>query len=285
MSVPDNIEHCYDNHIEHLIPSMCHSIQFSCSFVEIRGSCDSRIVWSWLSPLQASGIDISLWLWLLPNCPYHVTIITTDSPVFQSLSLFFIAPNIGFSFTPDTTEPTSEWREPFTSSSCLSLIRFVEANKTSQLTHSHFSRQPRPQWAGPAERGGERGGESANNNNNEEEAGEEQDWPRPAKRRRSDPEHQEGVTPGEGRRLSPRPLPALPPWFHPPMALPLSAKEEVFEEGEGVTPPLMSPVSGLVSPFPGSTPGPGSSVMDPRHILHLLARKVRKLFTEISSNG
>ena len=92
----------------------------------------------------------------------------------------------------------------------------------------------------------------------------------------------------QGDRFTPRPLPVLPPWFHPPMALPLPVtKEEVFEEGEGpgVTPPLMSPlsspVSGLVTP---GSPGPGG-VMDPRHILHLLARKVRKLFAEISSNG
>ena len=135
----------------------------------------------------------------------------------------------------------------------------------------------------------------ANYNNNNNEAEEEQEWPS-AKRRRSDPESggrsQEAgqeLTPQEaqepGGRFTPRPLPVLPAWFHPPMALPaLVTKEEVLEEGEGVTPPLMSPISSPVSGL--ATPGsPGSGVMDPRHILHLLARKVRKLFAEISSNG
>ena len=135
----------------------------------------------------------------------------------------------------------------------------------------------------------------ANYNNNNNEAEEEQEWPS-AKRRRSDPESggrqeagqevtQEAQEPGG--RFTPRPLPVLPAWFHPPMALPaLVTKEEVLEEGEGpgVTPPLMSPISSPVSGL--ATPGsPGSGVMDPRHILHLLARKVRKLFAEISSNG
>ena len=91
------------------------------------------------------------------------------------------------------------------------------------------------------------------------------------------------------------------------MALPAQAKEEVIDhwppaseadsskddpdqvteaDGDkdpGVTPPLMSPLasplSGMVSPFPPGAPG-----VDPRQILHLLARKVQKLFAEISSN-
>ena len=80
------------------------------------------------------------------------------------------------------------------------------------------------------------------------------------------------------------PVPPVPSWWHPPLALPALTKEEVVEqEAEeagkepGVTPPLMSPLaspmSGMVSPFPpGLQPG---GVMDPRHLLHLLARKVR----------
>ena len=76
---------------------------------------------------------------------------------------------------------------------------------------------------------------------------------------------------------------ALPP-------LPAVAKQEIIEsEGAGdqgdkepgVTPPLMSPLSsplpGMVSPFPA----PGAGPMDPRNILHLLARKVQKLFSEL----
>ena len=49
----------------------------------------------------------------------------------------------------------------------------------------------------------------------------------------------------------------------------------------GVTPPLMSP--GLVSPFPPGIQPPG--VVDPRQLLHLLARKVRQLFADIPSPG
>ena len=107
----------------------------------------------------------------------------------------------------------------------------------------------------------------------EEEEGEDQSWPR-AKRRRS-----EEVL-ASGTPETPR-VPPLPSWWHPPLALPAQAKEELLETEEGVegdkeagvTPPLMSP--GLVSPFPPGIQPPG--VVDPRQLLHLLARKVRQL--------
>ena len=114
----------------------------------------------------------------------------------------------------------------------------------------------------------------------EEEEGEHQSWPR-AKRRRSE----EVLAPPDTPRVPP-----LPSWWHPPLALPAQAKEEVVETEEGVepgdkeagvTPPLMSP--GLVSPFPPGIQPPG--VVDPRQLLHLLARKVRQLFTDILSPG
>ena len=87
----------------------------------------------------------------------------------------------------------------------------------------------------------------------------------------------------------------MPAWFHPPMALPSLTKQEIVDDWSkeenissdpgdkepGVTPPLMSP-SGVISPIPQA---PATAPVDPRHILHLLARKVRKLFAEISSNG
>ena len=123
----------------------------------------------------------------------------------------------------------------------------------------------------------------------EEEEGEDQSWPR-AKRRRSDDVLGEGESP-----LPPQPphtprVPPLPSWWHPPLLLPAQTKQEVVEteeeEGEskeaGVTPPLMSP--GLVSPFPPGLPQP-PGVVDPRQLLHLLARKVRQLFAHIPSPG
>ena len=125
----------------------------------------------------------------------------------------------------------------------------------------------------------------------EEEEGEDQSWPR-AKRRRSEDVLGEGEREGEGDSPhlphAPR-VPPLPSWWHPPLALPAQAKEEVVEaeeEGDsnkeaGVTPPLMSP--GLVSPFPPGIQPPG--VVDPRQLLHLLARKVRQLFAGIPSPG
>ena len=86
---------------------------------------------------------------------------------------------------------------------------------------------------------------------------------------------------------------APPPWFHPPMALPTVPhlpKEEVLDpwtpsehsskSGEGgaeggvepgVTPPLMSPLPGLEGGPPHLPALP-----DPRHLLHLLTRKVRR---------
>ena len=114
----------------------------------------------------------------------------------------------------------------------------------------------------------------------EEEEGEDHSWPR-AKRRRS-----EDVLAG-GVADTPR-VPPLPSWWHPPLALPAQAKEELLEAEEvlepgdkeaGVTPPLMSP--GLVAPFPPGIQPPG--VVDPRQLLHLLARKVRQLFADILS--
>ena len=120
----------------------------------------------------------------------------------------------------------------------------------------------------------------------------------------------------EGLTPTPRPVPS---WFHPPMALPPPPKEEIIDHWPslppsetsskddveldstntnleinkdnlepGVTPPLMSPLAspmgGMVSPFQGMENMP-PGVMDPRHILHLLTRKVRQLFAEICSNG
>ena len=112
----------------------------------------------------------------------------------------------------------------------------------------------------------------------------------------------------EGLNPTPRPVPS---WFHPPLALPPPPKEEVMEGwppsesssredteiekdmnkdslDPGVTPPLMSPLSspmgGMVSPFSNMENLP-PGVMDPRHILHLLTRKVRQLSGEICSNG
>ena len=85
------------------------------------------------------------------------------------------------------------------------------------------------------------------------------------------------------------------------MALPAQAKEEIIDhwptaseasskddpdqvtevDGDkepGVTPPLMSPLaspmSGMISPFPPGTLPAGGPGVDPRQILHLLARKV-----------
>ena len=121
----------------------------------------------------------------------------------------------------------------------------------------------------------------------------------------------ETKTQNEGLNPTPRPIPS---WFHPPMALPPPPKEEIVEPWSslppseasskddveldkdlgkdnleaGVTPPLMSPLAspmgGMVSPFPGMENMP-PGVMDPRHILHLLTRKVRQLSAGICSNG
>ena len=114
----------------------------------------------------------------------------------------------------------------------------------------------------------------------EEEEAEDHSWPR-AKRRRSE----DVLVPAETAD-TPR-VPPLPSWWHPPLALPAQAKEELLDTEEGaeadkeagVTPPLMSP--GLVSPFPPGIQPPG--VVDPRQLLHLLARKVRQLFADILS--
>ena len=87
----------------------------------------------------------------------------------------------------------------------------------------------------------------------------------------------------------------LPPWFHPPLLLPAApCKEELLErtetesvassalldpargggEGDGVTPPLLSPsFRGLGSPLE-----PPQGLLDPRHIIHFLTRKVCQLF-------
>ena len=118
--------------------------------------------------------------------------------------------------------------------------------------------------------------EILNNNNVPEANDDEQDWPSAKRRRSDDPKESEGAS---------LVGPPLPPWFHPPMALPAVAKEEILEpwlpdrsskdEGEagdketGVTPPLMSP--DMMPPFPA--PG-GAGPVDPRQLLHLLARKV-----------
>ena len=158
---------------------------------------------------------------------------------------------------------------------------------------------PPSQWLSPGRSSAETLNNNNNNNNDEEDGGGggggeddgQEDWHQAAKRRRSEDVRE--------ARFSPRPLAVLPAWWHPPLALPSLAitKEEVQEPSpgpwpnkeaelpeQGVTPPLMSPLSSPVSGL--ATPGsPGSGVMDPRHILHLLARKVRKLFAEISSNG
>ena len=160
---------------------------------------------------------------------------------------------------------------------------------------------PPAQWLGP----GRSSAETLNNNNNNEEeedggggGGEDdgqEDWHQAAKRRRSEDVRE--------ARFSPRPLAVLPAWWHPPLALPSLAitKEEVQEPSpgpwpnkeaelpeQGVTPPLMSPadtlpvspLSGIVSPFPVSGPGGAAAApVDPRHILQLLARKVGHLAT------
>ena len=81
-----------------------------------------------------------------------------------------------------------------------------------------------------------------------------------------------------GLKPTPRPVPS---WFHPPMALPPPPKEEVKEPAtwgpgakeeleEGVTPPMMSPLAA------GGADGGGQGLqgLDPRHLLHLLTRKV-----------
>ena len=150
----------------------------------------------------------------------------------------------------------------------------------------HQQRKQWSPWTGPHQENQE----NFNNNNNEDgndEGEDDHDWPS-AKRRRSEDPRDLGR---EG--FPPAPIPA---WFHPPLALPALAKEEIVdpwpgetkedqedpgEQGEGdkesgVTPPLMSPMSGVVSPFPPGVAGgpPGGGVVDPRQLLHLLARKV-----------
>lgn len=88
--------------------------------------------------------------------------------------------------------------------------------------------------------------------------------------------------------LNPTPRP-VPSWFHPPMALPPPPKEEVKEPAwsgasggatkeeleEGVTPPLMSPLAAAAAAGGGEGGGgQGLQGLDPRHLLHLLTRKV-----------
>ena len=90
----------------------------------------------------------------------------------------------------------------------------------------------------------------------------------------------------QGLNPTPRPVPS---WFHPPMALPPPPKEEVKEPAwtgasggatkeeleEGVTPPLMSPLAAAAAAGGGEGGGgQGLQGLDPRHLLHLLTRKV-----------
>ena len=87
--------------------------------------------------------------------------------------------------------------------------------------------------------------------------------------------------------LNPTPRP-VPSWFHPPMALPPPPKEELKEPAwtgaaggstkeeleEGVTPPLMSPLAAAAAGAGEGGGGQGLQGLDPRHLLHLLTRKV-----------
>ena len=87
--------------------------------------------------------------------------------------------------------------------------------------------------------------------------------------------------------LNPTPRP-VPSWFHPPMALPPPPKEELKEPSwtgatggatkeeleEGVTPPMMSPLAAAAAGAGEGGGGQGLQGLDPRHLLHLLTRKV-----------
>ena len=104
-------------------------------------------------------------------------------------------------------------------------------------------------------------------------------WPQHPGGPSSWPPKPEAKPPG----LNPTPRP-VPSWFHPPMALPPPPKEEVKEPAwtsggatkeeleEGVTPPLMSPLAAAAAGEGGG--GQGLQGLDPRHLLHLLTRKV-----------
>jgi hypothetical protein len=109
-----------------------------------------------------------------------------------------------------------------------------------------------------------------------------------------EPDHKNSVA---GRAVSPpgrsdqqqeqRSLP-LPPWFHPPLALPAPPKQELPDQAD--TESIASgpaaadqennrPGSAASLPLLLSPPlGPLGAPLDPRHIIHFLTRKVCQLF-------
>ena len=74
------------------------------------------------------------------------------------------------------------------------------------------------------------------------------------------------------------PLP-LPPWFHPPLALPTPPKLELPDHADTDSVTSGPPTDYSETPLLLSPPlGPLGAPLDPRHIIHFLTRKVCQLF-------